>query len=86
MPRAAMYLWLRLPAGVDDMQYCKRLVAQTGVALAPGRGFGPGGFGFVRVALVQPEGVLQAAAAAMTTVLREFTGGSAPCEGAPAHS
>ena len=68
--RAGMYVWLRLPAGVDDVAFCQRLVADTGIALSPGRGFGPGGAGFVRVALVQPEGVLAAAAEKIAAAMR----------------
>jgi aspartate/methionine/tyrosine aminotransferase len=60
-PKACMYVWTRLPEGLDDLEFCKNLVAQTGVALAPGRGFGPGGYGYVRFALVQPEPVLREA-------------------------
>ena len=52
-PKATMYLWGRLPKGVDDLGFALSLVEQ-GVALAPGRGFGPGGRGFVRIALVRP--------------------------------
>ncbi|KXZ45825.1 hypothetical protein GPECTOR_50g619 [Gonium pectorale] len=63
MPVAGMYLWLKLPDGVDDVSFCQRLVAQSGVALSPGQGFGPGGRGYVRVALVQPEEVLATCAA-----------------------
>jgi len=60
-PRATMYLWGRLPEGVDDLEFGLRLV-ERGVALAPGRGFGPGGKGFVRIALVRPlEELLEAA-------------------------
>ncbi|KAG2439647.1 hypothetical protein HXX76_004997 [Chlamydomonas incerta] len=70
MPKACMYVWLRLPAGVDDVAFCQRLVADTGIALSPGRGFGPGGAGFVRVALVQPEGVLAAAAEKIAAAMR----------------
>ena len=56
-----MYLWGRLPEGVDDLEFGLRL-AERGVALAPGRGFGPGGKGFVRIALVRPlEELLEAA-------------------------
>jgi len=60
LPAAGMYLWARLPEGLtmDDLQFAKELVAQTGVALSPGRAFGPGGAGYVRFALVQPEEVL----------------------------
>jgi aspartate/methionine/tyrosine aminotransferase len=60
-PKACMYVWTRLPEELDDLEFCKNLVAQTGVALAPGRGFGPGGYGYVRFALVQPESVLREA-------------------------
>jgi aspartate/methionine/tyrosine aminotransferase len=64
---AGMYVWAKLPEGVqlDDLQFCQQLVAETGVALAPGRGFGPGGVGFVRFALVQPVERLTAAAEAV---------------------
>ncbi len=60
-PRATMYLWGRLPQGVDDLEFALSLV-ERGVALAPGRGFGPGGVGWVRIALVRPlEELLRAA-------------------------
>ncbi|KHG66421.1 succinyldiaminopimelate aminotransferase [Thermus sp. 2.9] len=52
-PRATMYLWGRLPEGLDDLDFALRLV-ERGVAVAPGRGFGPGGKGFIRIALVRP--------------------------------
>eukprot|EP00877_Chromochloris_zofingiensis_P005352 jgi/Chrzof1/14818/Cz09g17140.t1 len=50
------------------MVFCQRLVAETGLAISPGSGFGPGGSGYVRFALVQPEQVLVACAG----TLREF--------------
>jgi aspartate/methionine/tyrosine aminotransferase len=58
-----MYIWARLPGGLDDLELCMSLVASEGVALSPGRGFGPGGRGHVRIALVQPAGVLRGCAA-----------------------
>jgi hypothetical protein len=58
-----MYVWTRLPDGFsDDTAFCLALVAATKVAVSPGSGFGPGGAGFVRFALVQPEDVLVEAA------------------------
>ncbi|WP_038055255.1 aminotransferase class I/II-fold pyridoxal phosphate-dependent enzyme [Thermus amyloliquefaciens] len=60
-PKATMYLWGRLPQGVDDLEFALRLV-ERGVAVAPGRGFGPGGKGFVRIALVRPLEELKEAA------------------------
>ena len=62
-PAATMYLWAKLPQGFDDsIDFCIRLVETTGVALAPGRGFGKSGEGYVRFALVQPPQVLEQAA------------------------
>ncbi|WP_293174952.1 aminotransferase class I/II-fold pyridoxal phosphate-dependent enzyme [Oceanithermus sp.] len=58
LPKASMYLWLKLPEGMDDVAFALRAVEHAGVALAPGRGFGPGGHGYVRFALVQPPEVL----------------------------
>ena len=62
-PEATMYLWAKLPERfTDSIDFCVRLVEATGVALAPGRGFGKSGEGYVRLALVQPPQVLQQAA------------------------
>jgi aspartate/methionine/tyrosine aminotransferase len=63
-----MYLWGRLPKGVDDLEFALSLV-EEGVALAPGRGFGPGGQGFVRLALVRPLGELLQAAQTLRQAL-----------------
>ncbi|MFX5073252.1 LL-diaminopimelate aminotransferase, partial [Acinetobacter baumannii] len=63
---ATMYLWGKLPQGMDDLEFTLSLV-ERGVAVAPGRGFGPGGRGHVRIALVQPMETLQEAA----RILRE---------------
>ena len=75
-PKSCMYLWAKLPPGLikddDDLSFCMRLVARTGVALSPGRSFGPGGFGYVRFALVQPEDVLEAAAALIGDTIEEI--------------
>lgn len=61
-PKATMYIWAKLPDHLpqqwskNSIDFCTSLVANTGVALAPGRGFGPSGEGYVRIALVQsPE-------------------------------
>ncbi len=77
-PRATMYLWGRLPEGVDDLAFALGLV-EEGVALAPGRGFGPGGKGHVRIALVRPLGELLEAARR----IRKALTASAPPGGGP---
>jgi LL-diaminopimelate aminotransferase len=47
---ASFYLWVKIPDG-DDEAYALRLL-EEGIVVAPGRSFGPGGEGYVRVALV----------------------------------
>ncbi|VWB16695.1 aspartate aminotransferase [Burkholderia lata] len=47
-PSGAMYLFLRLPGASDSLAFCKTLVCEAGLGLAPGRAFGPEGEGFVR--------------------------------------
>ena len=49
---ASIYLWVVVPDG-DDEAYALRLM-EEGIIVAPGRSFGAGGEGYVRVALV-PE-------------------------------
>ena len=61
-PKASLYLWLPLPKGMDDLEFSLRLVEEAGVAVAPGQGFGPGGRGYIRLALVQPPELLREAA------------------------
>ena len=43
-----MYTFFRLRGVADSLAFCKRLVAETGLGLAPGIAFGPEGEGFVR--------------------------------------
>ena len=50
-PKAAMYLWIALPAGVPSAAFAKRALEETGVVVLPGSGFGPAGEGFFRIAL-----------------------------------
>lgn len=47
-PPGAMYLFLRLPGADDSLAFCKALVREAGLGLAPGRAFGSEGEGFVR--------------------------------------
>ena len=63
-PEASMFAWAPLPegAGGDSLAFCKRMVREAGVALSPGTGFGEGGEGHVRVALVEDEDTLREAA------------------------
>ncbi|MGL5082816.1 MAG: LL-diaminopimelate aminotransferase [Microcoleaceae cyanobacterium] len=56
LPEATLYIWAKLPEPwtENSVQFCTKLVKQTGVAASPGIGFGKSGEGYVRFALVHP--------------------------------
>jgi aspartate/methionine/tyrosine aminotransferase len=55
LPSGAMYTFFRLQGASDSLAFCKRLVAETGLGLAPGIAFGPEGEGFVRWCFASSE-------------------------------
>ena len=63
-PIATMYIWAKLPKPWQNssVDFCTKLVAQTGVAASPGAGFGSSGEGYVRFALVKDPQTLKYAA------------------------
>lgn len=63
-PPATMYIWAKLPEPWqhNSIDFCTKLVAETGVAVAPGAGFGQAGEGYVRFALVKDPSTLRQAA------------------------
>ncbi len=63
-PKATFYVWAHIPqkySALNSMEFCELLLRETGVAVAPGTGFGEYGEGYVRFALVQNENRLKAA-------------------------
>ena len=70
-PPATMYVWAQLPYPWQNnsVKFCQELVAQTGVAVNPGAGFGQAGEGYVRFALVRSEAVLEKAASKIAAFL-----------------
>jgi alanine-synthesizing transaminase len=57
-PQGTMFVWAPVPEPYEELgslEFAKLLVRDAGVAVSPGMGFGPGGEGFVRFALVENE-------------------------------
>jgi alanine-synthesizing transaminase len=57
-PRGTMFAWAPIPepyAEMGSVEFTSMLVREAQVALAPGIGFGPGGEGYVRFALIENE-------------------------------
>jgi aspartate/methionine/tyrosine aminotransferase len=48
LPAGAMYAFFRVDGVTDSLDFCKRLVREAKLGLAPGSAFGPEGEGFVR--------------------------------------
>lgn len=61
VPKAAIYLWVKTPAGWSDIDFATSVLEQAYVSLTPGTVFGAAGKGFVRIALTTPEERLQEA-------------------------
>jgi LL-diaminopimelate aminotransferase len=54
VPKAALYLWVPIPAGKQAFSFALELLEKTGVSVSPGTVFGEGGEGFIRISIVQP--------------------------------
>jgi aspartate/methionine/tyrosine aminotransferase len=48
VPDGTMYVFFRVDGMTDSLAFCKRLVRDVGLGLAPGSAFGPEGEGYVR--------------------------------------
>jgi len=54
-PKATMYVWAQVPEPFREMgslAFAEKLIRETGIAVAPGVGFGAGGEGYIRMSLV----------------------------------
>ena len=63
-PRASMFVWAPIPEQYREMgsiEFAMKCLTDAEVAVAPGRGFGEDGEGFLRIALVENEQRLQQA-------------------------
>jgi len=57
-PKGTMFVWAPIPEAYSEMgsiEFASMLVKDANVAVSPGVGFGPGGDGFVRFALIENE-------------------------------
>ena len=56
--QAGLFLWGRLPEGVDCYEFCDKLLYEKGVFLTPGAVFGSNGMRYMRLSLCATEEVL----------------------------
>ena len=75
VPKAGMFLWVKIPAPYDQMgsvKFAIEMMNRANVALAPGAGFGEEGDGYLRLALVENENRIRQALKQMKRALAEI--------------
>jgi alanine-synthesizing transaminase len=74
-PLGTMFVWARIPEpyrSLGSLEFAVRLAREAGVAVSPGVGFGAGGDGHVRFALVENEHRIGQAVAGLRRALPEL--------------
>lgn len=69
-PSGAMYAFFRVEGVTDSMAFCRRLVEEVKLGLAPGSAFGPEGEGFVRWCFAASDARLDEGIARLDRFLR----------------
>ena len=72
-PKATMFVWAPIPEAyraMGSIEFALRLMRDAEVAVAPGRGFGEAGEGYVRIALVENENRIKQAVRQIRRALR----------------
>jgi aspartate aminotransferase len=69
-PDGAFYLFPRIDGLEDSFAFCKRLLEETRVGLAPGVAFGAGGEGSIRICYAAERSILEPAMERLTKFLR----------------
>ena len=69
-PDGAFYLFPKIAGATDSFDFCKRLLLETKVGLAPGIAFGAGGEGSVRICYAAERNIVEEAMARLAMFLR----------------
>lgn len=72
-PDGAFYLFPRIAGLTDSFAFCKQLLEETRVGLAPGVAFGAGGEGSIRICYAAGRSILEPAMERLTRFLRAGT-------------
>ena len=68
-PDGAFYLFPRIDGMADSFGFCRRLLEETRVGLAPGVAFGAGGEGSIRICYAAEQSILEPAMERLTKFL-----------------
>jgi len=78
LPSGTMYAFFRVEGVADSLDFCKRLVRDAGLGLAPGSAFGPSGEGFLRWCFASSEERLAAGVERLRRFMVHQSGRTAP--------
>jgi len=79
-PAGTMFVWAPIPEvfrAMGSLEFCKLMLADAKVAVAPGTGFGESGEGHVRFALVENEKRIRQAVRGIKRLLQESSSAAA---------
>jgi len=59
IPKATFYIWARVPQGYSSVDFTRKLLDESGIAVTPGTGYGKEGEGYIRLSLTIPDDRLE---------------------------
>jgi aspartate/methionine/tyrosine aminotransferase len=72
-PEGAFYLFPKIDGVTDSFTFCKQLLLDTKVGLAPGVAFGEGGEGSIRICYAAEKAILEKALPRIGQFIREYS-------------
>jgi aspartate/methionine/tyrosine aminotransferase len=75
-PEGAFYLFPKIEGISDSFEFCRQLLLETRVGIAPGVAFGAGGEGSVRICYAAERSILEPALERMAGFVERFAGSS----------
>ena len=60
-PKASLYVWAKLPDGINSGDFAAKLIEAANVVVTPGRGYGEAGEGYIRCSLTVADDALDRA-------------------------
>ena len=67
-PKASLYVWAKLPDGLNSGDFATNLIDKANVVVTPGRGYGEAGEGYIRCSLTVSDEELDRAIARLSSV------------------
>jgi LL-diaminopimelate aminotransferase len=59
LPKASLYVWMKVPEGYDSEGFTRDLLEKTAVVVAPGSAYGQNGEGYIRFSLTLSDNLLE---------------------------